>query len=135
MPGEMYGSINDDKATGPDLLATKVLKRCAKSLALPTAKLARAMLLVGKWPENWRVHWVVPLYKKKSVYDPLNYRGVHLSAQLSKVVERLLGRCFLPYLEKTNSFGTHQFAYRQGKLFWLKLFWLKKSLGVCPRPG
>ena len=49
------------------------------------------------------------------MYDPSNYRGVHLSAQLSKVVERLLGRCFLPYLEKTNSFGTHQFAYRQGR--------------------
>lgn len=112
---EELNKLKEDKATGPDLLAATVLKRCAKTLALPVAKLARAMLAAGRWPEEWRTHWVVPLYKKKSVYDPANYRGVHLSAQLSKVVERLLGRYFLPFLEGTNAYGTNQFAYRQGR--------------------
>ena len=51
------------------------------------------------------------LYKKKEVWDPKNYRGVHLTAQLSKVVERVLGTFFLPFLQETGAFGPNQYAY------------------------
>ena len=84
-------NLKEDKATGPDQLAALLLKKCAKELSLPVAKLARAMLAAGKWPTLWRTHWVMPLYKKRSVYNAENYRGIHLSSQLSKAVERLLG--------------------------------------------
>ena len=54
-----------------------------------------------------------PLYKKKSVYQADNYRGIRLTAQLSKVMERLLGRFFLPFLEATEVHGPDQYAYRK----------------------
>ena len=34
--------------------------------------------------------WVTAIYKRKSVFQPVNYRGVHLTAQASKVMERAL---------------------------------------------
>ena len=105
--------LREDSATGPDHLATKVLKRCAKNLGRPVALLARLLLNCGRWPKLWRVDWVFPLYKKRSVYDPGNYRGLHLTAQLSKAVERLIGRLFLPFLESTGAYGPNQFAYRK----------------------
>ena len=105
--------LNEDKATGPDALSAKVLKRCSRALALPVAKLARAVLDAGRWPKLWRTHWVFPLYKKKSVYRADNYRGIHLTAQLSKAMERLVGRCFLPFLDTTGVYGPDQFAYRK----------------------
>jgi len=58
---------------------------------------------------------VAPLYKKKSVYQPGNYRGIHLTAQLSKVVERLLKSLYYPYLSSTLAFGPQQFAYTTGR--------------------
>ena len=61
----------------------------------------------------WREAVVIPLYKKKSVWNPTNYRGVHLTAQLSKVVERLVARSFVPLLEANGVFGANQFAYRR----------------------
>ena len=103
--------LNEDKATGPDYLSTRILRQCAEELGLPVAKLTRIVLNSGKWPTAWREHWVVPLYKKKAVWDPTNYRGVHLTAQLSKVVERVLGRYWQPYLEATEAYGPNQFAY------------------------
>ena len=43
-------------------------------------------------------HWVVPLHKKDTVYVASNYRGVPLTSQLSKAMERLqrtfLAVCF-----------------------------------------
>ena len=103
--------LNEDKATGPDNLSARILRQCAEELGLPVAKLTRRILNTGVWPKEWRVHWVVPLYKKRAVWDPTNYRGVHLTAQLSKVVERVLGRFWMPFLEATQAYGPNQFAY------------------------
>ena len=43
---------------------------------------------------------------------PNNYRGMHLTAQLFKVVERMVKQIVEPFLEKTLAFGLNQFAYR-----------------------
>ena len=108
-------NLKEDSGTGPDLLAAKVLKHCFSSLAIPVAMLARLILKKGIWPAMWKVHWISPLYKKKAVFDAANYRGVHLTPQLSKVVERLLGRFLLPFFEATDAYGPNQFAYAKGK--------------------
>ena len=73
---------------------------------------------------------MVSLYKKKSVYLPDNYRGIHLTSQLSKVMERLLRHLFMPFIAKTVSFGPNQFAYTKEReardaLAHLVLVWLK----------
>ena len=62
-------------------------------LATPTmTDIVLTILNSGIWPLKWRMHWVVPIYKRGTVYLSKNYRGVHLTAQLAKVVERLLCR-------------------------------------------
>ena len=92
-----------DSGTGPDLLSTKVLKNCAASLACAITIIARKILDTGEWPSGWKFHWVYPLYKRKCKGDPGNYRGIHLTAQVSKVVERTIGELFLPFLEIINA--------------------------------
>ena len=57
------------------------------------------------------------------------YRGIHLTSQLSKVVERLLGKLFQDFFEKTGAYGPNQFAYMKGRgsrdaLAWNVLKWL-----------
>ena len=67
-------------------MPTKILKRCAKSLAYPIWLLALSILRVGSWPASWKEHWITPLYKKKSVSDAVNYRGIHLTSQVSFLI-------------------------------------------------
>jgi hypothetical protein len=52
-----------------------------------------------------------PLHKKKSVADPRNYRGVHLTAQTSKVIERVIAPLWVPDIIAKGIFGEKQFAY------------------------
>ena len=83
---------------------------------------------------------MVPLHKKKSVYWPDNYRGIHLTSQLPKVIERLLRHLFMPFVVKTVSFGPNQFAYTKERgardalahlvLVWLKALSKGRKLGV-----
>ena len=73
------------------------------------------MLVETRWPLCWRTHWVHAIHKRKSRADAKNYRGVHLTAQLSNVVERALGTTFLPWMDSSGMFGPNQFAYRKGR--------------------
>ena len=118
-----------DSGTGPDLVPARVLKMCAAELALPVCLLARKIVEQSRWPECWCEHWICPLHKKRTVVDPDNYRGIQLTAQLSKAVERFVGELFVPRLEQVGAFGPFQFAYRKGHgardaILYFTLSWL-----------
>ena len=136
----VLSKLREDSGTGPDLLPARILKNCATALARPVFLLTMCILSSGVWPQIWRQHWVAPLYKKKSVFQPANYRGIHLTAQLSKVVERLLKSLYYPYLTNSLAFGPHQFAYTTGRgardalallaLTWLSALAIGRKIGV-----
>ena len=105
------GKLRLDQATGPDLIAAILLRKLAKELALPVSLVARRVFSEG-WPELWRVHWLIPLFKKGSVYDPAKYRGIHLSCILSKVIERVVGNPLIAFLQ-AKGFGDAQWAFRK----------------------
>ena len=107
--------LDASSATGPDMVSARVLKECAENLGLPVAKLLTRILANKVWPTLWLQHWIIPLYKKKSVFDANNYRGVHLTSQLSKVMERLLQQVYVPFLYGTIAYGPNQFAYLEGR--------------------
>ena len=65
----------------PDLVPAHILKCCAEQLAKPLQILLLRMLETASWPEPWREHWIVPIYKNIAVFSAGNHRGVHLTAQ------------------------------------------------------
>ena len=86
-------------------------------------------------------HWICPLFKRGSVADPENYRGVHLTSQISKVVERVLAHTLIaPYVRSLNLYGSNQFAYTRGRgardviaflvMTWLFAFASNKKVAV-----
>ena len=133
-------SLDEDSALGPDKVPTRILKRCAHALAPVLHKLIIRILTFGEWPMLWMVHWVVPLHKRKSVYDTGNYRGIHLTSQISKVAERIIASLFVPQLIFTGAYGRNQFAYMPERgardalaqlvLTWISLFANKRKIAV-----
>ena len=122
-------ALSDDSATGPDGIATRVLKQNAAVLAKPGRLLTSKIIQTGEWPKIWGVHWLCPLHKKKSVTDANNYREIHITSQLSKVCERVIAQVFMPDMIQRNVFGENQFAYLPGRgvrdaLAFLVLSWI-----------
>ena len=103
--------LDVNSGTGPDRIAARVLRTCRVELEMPITLLARVVFNQARWPTAWRLHWVHPLYKKKSRADPKNYRGIHLTPQISKIVERMIGSTFLPWANRNGLFGANQYAY------------------------
>ena len=104
-------ALDDVSGTGPDRLPARILKICANQLSAPVCNLAERILETGGWPAIWRDHWVASIFKRHAVFEAKNYRGVHLTAQLSKVVERLLLSMMVPYISRLNVSCLSQFAY------------------------
>ena len=121
---QLLSKLGESSATGPDGIPSRVLKYCARELAYPITKLVRLILAVGEWPKLWRIHWILPLFKRKSRSCPDNYRGIHLTSQLSKVVERFVGNLFLPRVQALEFFGPRQIAYSRGRNY-------KDALLIC----
>jgi len=108
----LLSALREDQATGPDDIGAVILKRLAKYLAVPLAILCRRIFSEATWPAKWRRHNVMPLFKKGSPYLPNQYRGIHLTAILSKTVERMIGQTLVPFLE-SKGFGNAQWAFRK----------------------
>ena len=105
-------ALDIDSGTGPDGLSSRVLKECARQLSLPIAKLILKILAQCFCLSIWIVKWLLPLHKRKQVSDPLKYRAINLSSQISKVVELFLKQWLSPRFGRF-AFGEAQFAYRK----------------------
>ena len=107
----VLSSLDENSGTGPDHLPSRILKHCRESLAYPILLLAMLILSSGEWPDDWRTHWIAPIFKKSAVFLPKNYRGVHLTAQLAKATERIVLPMMMPHISLWKLAGTNQFAY------------------------
>ena len=107
-------ALDASSGTGPDLLPARLLKECADELELPVTLLCRLVLEQG-WPNCWKTHWIHPIFKKGSVWRAGQYRGVHLTPQLSKVVERCFAPHLLNFFFEANPLRENQFAYTKGR--------------------
>ena len=104
--------LDEKKATGPDRISARILRVLASVIALPLAILWRRLLYEGAWPDIWKIHFLTAIFKRGVVHNPFNYRGIHLTCIVSKVVERVIGNPLIAYLQQFG-YGTNQWAYRK----------------------
>jgi hypothetical protein len=105
--------LDESSAMGLDGLHPKLLKSCADQLALPLYLIFNQSLISGVLPDMWKQSLVIPLYKSKSRYDPLNYRPVSLTSVCCKSMERVLASYLTEYLESNDILSPHQFGFRR----------------------
>ena len=99
-----------DTASGPEVIPVREYRECCSELTPAIAVLVRYLLRIGCWPPIWRLHRIQALFKKGAVSVPSNYRGVHLTNIVSKVVERAIAFVLVPYFDRIGAFGSDQWA-------------------------
>ena len=109
----LFKKLDESKATGNDRISAAILKRLSDQLAMPFTRICRRMFYEGCWPKAWKMHLIVPIYKRGSAFKAGNYRGVHLTSILSKFAEKVIGFRLVPFLQK-NAFGTNQWGFSAG---------------------
>lgn len=106
--------LNPWKATGSDGIPARVLKMCCDELSKPVSLLFSRSFTSGTQPTLWKLANVVPVHKKKSKSDVRNYRPISLLPILSKVMESIVNRSLMNFLEAHNVLSSNQFGFRRG---------------------
>ena len=66
----------------------------------------------GLLPHQWLNSIIVPIFKKSSRYNPLNYRPVSITSVPCKVLERLIVVHLNEYLDMNRIISDEQFGFR-----------------------
>lgn len=104
--------LNIHKSAGPDGIPPIVLKSCARSLCRPLRNLYYLSFSTGIFPRSWKIANVQPVPKKGKSSDPSNYRPISITSILSKVMEKIVNRKILSYLESNNLLDDRQYGFR-----------------------
>jgi hypothetical protein len=97
---------------GPDELHPRVLKMLANSTAPILQAIFNKSLQTGEVPQDWRKANVAPIFKKGERYCAANYRPVLLTCIASKLMEHIVTKHTLTYLESHEILYDLQHGFR-----------------------
>ena len=105
-------SIDRSSSPGSDNVHPRLLKELLNDIAEPLQIIFDNSLCTGLLPRLWTDSTIVPIFKKSSRFDPLNYRPVALTSVVCKVMERVLASALWDYIEENNLISEEQFGFR-----------------------
>lgn len=101
------------KAPGVDGITAETLKAIKKYIIKPLAYLINEIFSVGIFPQCLKNAIIKPLFKKGDKFDMTNYRPISLISSLAKIVERIIKKRLLKFLEKYELISKKQFGFRE----------------------
>ena len=109
---EEISNLNPSKSVGPFSIPTKLLKNLRFLLSGPLAYLFNCSFLTGVVPDQPKLARVIPIYKKGSKSVVSNYRPISLLSVSNKILEKLMYKRLVIFLEKNQVIFQGQFGFR-----------------------
>ena len=111
---EIVRKLKSSKSCGLDFIDTYILKLTRPFILPSLTHIINLSISTNTFPQAYKVAKVVPLYKGKEsdVTDPKSYRPVALLPIASKVLERVVQKQIVDYMDKNKFWHPQQHAYR-----------------------
>ncbi|KAK3094514.1 hypothetical protein FSP39_002723, partial [Pinctada imbricata] len=109
---KLLQNLQPHKATGPDSIPARLLKELSVELAPALSHIYQISLNAGCVPEDWKMAYIVPIFKKGDKSKAANYRPVSLTAICSKVMEHILHSCIMDHFERNSILTDAQHGFR-----------------------
>ena len=97
---------------GFDEIQMKLLKS-SDNIIMALYYIFNLSLSTGKVISDFKVAKVIPLYKKGDVRDINIYRPISLLSNMSKILEKIMYRRVISFLNRHNFFFENQFGFRK----------------------
>ena len=104
-------NIQNDKATGYDMLPVKLIKSAAESIIHPLTYIINQSLMTGDVPTIWKIARVTAL-QKGGANILNNFRPISILPILSKVLERVAFNQLYYYLNSIGLMNVYQSGFR-----------------------
>ncbi|CAM4671246.1 unnamed protein product [Caretta caretta] len=100
---------------GPDNFHPRILKELAPEIASPLARIFNESVNSGVVPYDWRIAYIVPIFKKGKKSDPGNYRPISLTPVVCKVLEKILKEKVVKDIEVNGKWDKIQLGFTKGR--------------------
>lgn len=110
----LLNNLDLKKSTGPDSIPNAFLNRYAAWISKYLLIIFRVSLETSSIPDDWRRAKIIPVLKSGSKFEPSNYRPVSLTSTCCKVMEHIIFKSIISYLERNNLIYNQQHGFRSG---------------------
>ena len=111
---EAIDELKAISAPGPDGISAFFLKQCKFAISSPLYLLYRDSLDQGVLCDEGKRSNIIPIHKGDSLALPVNYRPVSLTSHLVKILEKILRKKIVNFLEECNLFNCSQHGFTAG---------------------
>ena len=111
---KIIDGLDITKSTGPNGIPVFLMKTFKDFFSYWLSKLVNICFETGSFPDILKTAKVIPLHKKDSKLDHINYRPISLLSVFSKIYEKLIYSRIYSYLDKNNLIYSKQFGFRGG---------------------
>ena len=104
------------KASGSDQINPRLLVHCRRVLAPILAHLYNLSFQKSEYPDLLKIAKVIPIFKKSNEeerQDPGNYRPISLLSALNKLLEKIIYKRLINFIDKNNILYRYQFGFRR----------------------
>lgn len=112
---DIITKLKNKKAVGTDQITIEFLKIIKFYIAVPLVHIANLMFNKGKFPQAVKKAIITPVFKGKNKEDIKNYRPITLLNNISKILEQLISRRIVNFMNKNKIFSTFQNGYLRGR--------------------
>ncbi|BHF62279.1 hypothetical protein SprV_0200526100 [Sparganum proliferum] len=108
-------NLKEAKCSGPDNIPAKFLKELANELSKPLAHIFRSSFELGRLPSEWKTANIFPIYKGGARTNANNYRPVSLTCICCKIMEAIVKKATMEFLEQGHLLSDLQNGFRQNR--------------------
>lgn len=102
-----------DGSPGPDNISNAFLRELPESAKVILLNLFNEIIKTQKYPEQWQKAIIVPIKKSnKPKSDPTSYRPISLLCTLPKLLDKIVNRRLVWFLETNNLLANNQNGFR-----------------------
>ena len=105
--------LSGNKSCGHDEIPPKLVKKIAKHIIRPLTYIYNQSFLTGIIPNDLKIAIVTPVFKANNKEEFSNYRPISVLPCFSKILEKLMYKRLLNYLEKENILFPSQYGFRK----------------------
>ena len=109
----IISSFDTSKSTGPNSIPNKIVKLVSKSVAVPISNISNHSFSTGIHPDILKTQKVIPIHKKDSKLEIVNYRPISLLSNINKIIEKLMFNRLYSFLELHSCIYDLQFGFRE----------------------
>ena len=95
-------------------ISTKLMKLSAENIIIPLTHIINLSLCNGIVPTEMKIAKVIPIYKSGNRSHFNNYRPISILPTFSKILEKIIAKKLVTFLESSNQFYQHQYGFRPG---------------------